>query len=437
MQCNVCGTKVCVSQISECKHYLCRPCRAIGPICPASGCSCPLTRLPDATEEETCLDIGCASCTECFVSVDVSRLYFRTCPHSIFCQISPEKKTSHVESEDLRICLPSELGTKPRYITLPPDSRVLADAKRDVVLRRSDSDTIIIASCRRNLILRSRSSKGSLRFGILRGMSEYNTTVAWPEHLEIYAPGRIRSPKPSLCRLLQPISRRDVAGIHVIEEWCLYDLNIFSAELQFVTHPAFNSLINSDPVIGSSKIYKTKHLTYKGVFCSCCRRSWPIRSSDDASLCIDVCGEPDMVDANIQSIQLLDQTIESPLSSVKEAVEMPVRSGLSVPALDLVGRFGWIKVPETVIPSGCIAILAAKGSSEGLALFHTRLRCDNVRDASVKDVFQWILKVHPRGAWKKVRRTHLFEAESDDYRLITPCIADHAMDFISVPRIFK
>ena len=246
-----------------------------------------------------------AVCTDCGISIGLAGISMLTCPHTIFSQISAPRDLAKsdvpvAEKHAVTILkMPAHINGRATHSSVDGDCIRSLDCK-SLRLSRSTHGTIVVDSCLRNLRVRF---DGGTEMFLLRGMRGYEINTPWPSSIDIVAPPRLEHNKPWPCQLLQTLMARPQSKMmHRADYWTPGTVLLFSADFQFVTHPAFNKHIGAEPMIGSVQLYPTKHLLLGGIFCSCCRRAWETAGLDGVSSCTISCGEPGMIDAHLQVV---------------------------------------------------------------------------------------------------------------------------------------
>lgn len=361
MICILCGTSNGVVRNQGCNHACCHACRLDSPVCLAGNCSerrheasAPANSLPD-------LACGTAACTLCGVHVAITNTIFTMCPHTVFGQVTTEPASINIDANAVSaIQLPPPINGRATYSTIADGATCIRDKALSVVLTKTRNGSICVASCTRNMVMQIRSPAGNSTIHLLRGMSMHETSTPWPATVSVFPPMQIMNNKPWPCQLLQFLSQMTCPQLHVASKWSPITQLIFSADFQYITHPRYNAHVNAEPIVGSSALTPTKHAVLNGIFCSCCRRVWGARSTDDIARCIESCGEPGMVDAHLQPVIGNAHRIENPKTRiarepVASVIETRTRDAIKslsshVVLKDLASRFRQVTAPLLQTP---------------------------------------------------------------------------------------
>lgn len=313
MICILCGTSNGVVRNQGCNHLCCHACRLDSPVCLAGNCSERKHNTDEPINSPLDLARGTAACTLCDMHVAITSTMFTQCPHTVFGQVTTESASIDVDANAISVIqLPPPINGRATHSTIAEGASCIRDKNSSVVLTKTRDGSICVASCTRNLMMQIRSSAGNSTICLLRGMSMHETSTPWPSTVSILPPMQIMNNKPWPCQLLQFLSQMTCPQLHDDSKWSPITRMIFSADFQHVTHPRYNEHVNAGPIVGSYALTPTKHAVLNGIFCSCCRRVWGARSTDDIARCVESCGEPGMVDAHLQSVIGNAHRIENP-----------------------------------------------------------------------------------------------------------------------------
>ena len=422
------------------------------PTCLAGNCKiarCPTKNLPDLKEK-----CGTALCKECNCRIDVSRLAFTMCPHTVFSQITANMPTNF-EDVPPTLKMPSSIYGKATYNTVDTELRFIRDSLSSLVLVKSDDNRITVGRCTRNLVLHVRSKGKFNVLHVLRGMNMYPTEFLWPATITILPPMQITGERQWPCKLLQRLSSMNTEKIHCDSAWLDMNACLFSADFQYITHPVYNSHINAEPVVGAFKLFDTKYAVLNGIFCTSCRRVWELAGTGDVARCIESCGEPGMVDAQLHTAHTTVRKIEPPQKYVVSnskalAIERDVMHMNQIlkengAFIDMIDKFRWIDAPTNsdIFPVGCVAILVETASisekrhgEKSIAMFlsgrHAEIAKRSPEKVSIADVMYWVMFVHPRKRWKEVSGRRFFTLSNGKRELMFPKDSYSIMDLISI-----